>query len=115
MDSNHDKLNRYREIIKRILTDTARYLPQDEQAPHKTVFDADADSYAIVAVGWDSGKRVHQFIIHLEIINGKVWLQADNTDLVIADDLERAGIPKNDIVLGFHPPHIRPLTEYAAA
>lgn len=115
MDTSNDKLNRYRESIKKILTETAQYIPQDKDTPHKTVFDSEADSYGIVTVGWYKNERVHQFVIHLEIINGKVWLQADNTDLVIADDLERAGIPKHDIVLGFHPPHIRPLTEYAAA
>lgn len=54
-------------------------------------------------------------MIHLEIINGKVWVQADNTDLAIARELVRAGIPKNDIVLGFYPADVRPYTEYAAA
>ena len=115
MDTSNDKLNFYRDSVKQILTDIAQYIPQDEQVPHKTVFDPATDSYAIIAVGWNKRKRIHHFIIHLEIIDGKVWLQADNTNLVVADDLERAGIPKSDIVLGFQPPDIRPLTEYAAA
>ena len=32
---------------------------------------------------------------------------------VVAEDLELAGIPKSDIVLGFHPADVRPHTEYA--
>lgn len=67
------------------------------------------------AKGWDGDRRIHHLVIHLEIINGKVWVQADNTDLAIASELVRAGIPKNDIVLGFHPADVRPYTEYAAA
>jgi hypothetical protein len=54
-------------------------------------------------------------VVSLEIISGKVRLQADNTDLRIAERLEEAGIPKGDIVLGFQPPSVRPYTEYAVA
>lgn len=115
MDSANDKLNRYREIIEQTLTEIASYIPQDEQSPHKTVFDRHADSYALIEVGWAENQRIHQFVIHLEIINGKVWVQADNTDLNITRELERAGIPKGDIVLGFQPPAVRPYTDYAAA
>ena len=60
-------------------------------------------------------ERRCRIAVLFEINNGKVWIQEDNTDLVIADDLERAGIPKSDIVLGFQPPSVRPYTEYAAA
>jgi len=115
MDSSDDRLNRYREIIERTLTEIADYIPQDSQAPHKTVFDRRADSYALIEVGWVDNQRIHQFIIHLEIVNGKVWVQVDNTDLNVTRELERAGVPKSDIVLGFQPPAARRYTEYAAA
>ena len=46
------------------------------------------------------------------VINGKLWIQQDNTE-GIALELERYGIPKKHIVLGFHPPDIRPYTGYA--
>jgi len=53
--------------------------------------------------------------VHVEIIGGKIWIQADWTERGVAADIEEAGIPKSDIVLGFQPPHIRPYTEYAVA
>jgi len=115
MDSNDNRLNKYREIIEQTLTEIANYIPQDSQSPHKTVFDRNTDSYALIETGWADNQRVHQFIIHIEIINGKVWVQADNTDLNVTRELERDGIPKSDIVLGFQPPTVRPFTEYAAA
>jgi hypothetical protein len=110
-----DTLDKYRNIIERILTEVARITPSTDDVVYKTIFDRKTDSYGLIAVGWEKKRRVHHFVIHLEIINGKVWIQEDNTDLVIADDLERAGIPKSDIVLGFQPPSVRPYTEYAAA
>lgn len=115
MDSTDNRLNAYRNIIEQTLMEIANYIPQDSQSPHKTVFDRNSDSYALIEAGWIDNQRVHQFIIHIEIINGKVWVQADNTDLNITRELEHAGIPRNYIVLGFQPPAVRPFTEYAAA
>lgn len=40
-------------------------------------------------------------VAHLEIKDGKIWIQEDNTESGIATDLEAAGVPKEDIVLGF--------------
>jgi hypothetical protein len=56
---------------------------------------------------------VHGSVIHLDIIDGKVWLQYDGTTRPVADELMAAGIPREDIVLGFHPADVRPLTKFA--
>jgi hypothetical protein len=45
--------------------------------------------------------------------DGKVWLQNDGTDLMIAQMLQQKGIPKNEIVLGFQAPYKRPMMDYA--
>lgn len=110
-----DQLNHYRQIIEKSLLELARRRPANPDLVYKTLFDRQADSYALIAIGWRHARRIHHFVVHIEIINEKVWIQADNTDLDIAAELERAGIPKHEIVLGFHPPQVRPLTEYAAA
>lgn len=115
MDTLEDKLTRYRDIIENLLTEIASVPYAYGEVQDKTIFDRKADRYAVVSEGFDKDGRVHHFVVHIEVINNKVWIQADNTDLVIARKLEEAGIPKSDIVLGFRPPHIRPLTEYAAA
>jgi hypothetical protein len=69
----------------------------------------------VISKGWDRDERIHHVIADIEIINGKVWIQADNTDSAIARKLEARGIPKSDIVLGFRPPSIRTETGYATA
>jgi hypothetical protein len=71
--------------------------------------------FTILREGWDWSQRIPGPVVNLEIIDGKVWLQADNTDLRIAERLEEAGIAKSDIVLGFQPLRVRPYTEYAVA
>ena len=39
--------------------------------------------------------------IHLEIINDKIWIKNDDTERGVATDLLEAGVPKEQIVLGF--------------
>jgi XisI protein len=114
-----DKLEIYRTIIERELTGIVEQTSQSTVAASslrdKTVFDRKSDSFLILREGWEGAHRVHCPVISLEIINGKVWLQADHTNLRIAQRLEDAGVPKSEIVLGFQPPSVRPFTEYAAA
>lgn len=112
-----DRITQYRQIIERVLTEAWEFIgpTNDEDIEYKLMFDRKRDNYALIAVGFSNKRRIHHFLIHLEIINDKVWLQADNTDWIIARDLERAGLSKNEIVLGFQEPKVRPYTEYAAA
>jgi XisI protein len=55
-------------------------------------------------VGWDGVRRVHGCVVHIDIIDAKVWIQYDGTSSPVADALLAAGIPREAIVLGFHPP-----------
>ncbi len=54
-------------------------------------------------------------ITHVQIIEGKIWIQRDGIEDGITEELVAAGIPKSDIVLGFQPPEVRPYTGYAIA
>lgn len=81
----------------------------------QAVFDDEAGSYLLVTLGWDGPRRVHGVLVHIDIIDGKVWIQRDGTEEGIAYALEKDGIAKSHIVLGFQPPEVRPHTEYAAA
>jgi hypothetical protein len=110
-----DKLEQYRNIIERVLTQRVNDLKDFPDLRDKTVFDRRTDSYLLLRQGWDKSRRVHAIIVHLEILDGKIWVQEDWTEHGVAADLEEAGVPKSDIVLGFQPPQVRPYTEYAAA
>ncbi|HEY7547456.1 MAG TPA: XisI protein [Blastocatellia bacterium] len=115
METVDEKNEQYRQIIQRLLTRLAAIPNLEEGIEDRLLFDENNDSYAIIAEGWDGEERIHNIVAHLEIINGKVWIQADNTDLVIARELGSEGIPKSDIVLGFRPPSARSQSEYAMA
>jgi len=54
-------------------------------------------------------------LLHIDVIDNLVWIQQDGTEDGIAYELEKAGIPKSSIVLGFHEPEVRQYTGYAVA
>ena len=89
--------------------------PSEVSIPTEFVCDERLNHYQIGQVGWKGSRRVDDVFVHIDIIAGKVWLQHDGTNLRIAEDLVRAGIPKTDIVLAFHHANRRPDTEYAVA
>ncbi len=109
-----DTLNAYREIVERILTEYARLPYAYGDIRRETVFDRNGDHYLLMAVGWDKG-RVHGCIVHVDIIDGKFWIQRDGTEHGVANDLIEAGVPKEHIVLGFKSPEVRPYTGFAVA
>jgi hypothetical protein len=109
-----DKLDQYREIIERVLSDYAKVPYAYGQIQSETVFDRAGDHFLLVNLGWDDG-RVHGCLVHIDLIDGKCWIQRDGTEDGIALALESAGVPKSDIVLAWKPPEIRPYTGYAIA
>jgi hypothetical protein len=79
------------------------------------LFDDLTAQYALLSLGWMQGERVSGTTLLLRIKDGKVRVEEDWTDAPILDDLIEAGVPKEDIVLAFHPPEQRDLPEYAVA
>ena len=76
-----EKVAVYREIIRRTLLPLTerKYSVRDVQ--NEAVFDATNDRYLIMSVGWEGSiRRIHGCLAHLDIINGKVWIQRDGTE-----------------------------------
>ena len=110
-----DTLSRYRELIEKILAEYAAIPYAVGEIQTEPVFDRERDRYLLVNVGWEDDNRIHGALVHIDIIDGKIWIQRDGTEDGIAEDLVRAGVPREQIVLGFHRPEIRPYTEFAVA
>jgi hypothetical protein len=79
------------------------------------VFDEAHDQYMLVNVGWLRQERIRGLTLYLRLRNGKIWVEEDWLEDGIVGDLLEAGVPKSDIVLAFHHPEMRPLTEFAVA
>ena len=110
-----DKLAKYEKAIMSFLEEYAAYFSNDPSGIETyIVADKERKHYQIVRTGWHEGRFFHYMLFHILLKNGKVWLQQNNTEDLIGDDLIAHGIPKSDIVLGFQPEEVRPLTGFAA-
>ncbi|MFB2934950.1 XisI protein [Aerosakkonemataceae cyanobacterium BLCC-F154] len=110
-----DRVGEYREIIERILTAHARIPYSHGEIESKLIIDRDRNNFVLMVSGWDGKRRVHGCVVHVEIINNKIWIQRDGIENGITDELVAAGIPKEQIVLAFHAPNVRQHTGYAIA
>ena len=48
----------------------------------------------MIAVGWDGKQRIYGCSLHLDLKDGKIWIQVNNTELDIAQELVNRGISK---------------------
>jgi|688.fasta_scaffold14199_8 hypothetical protein len=110
-----DSVTFYREAVQAVLERYAAAATADPAIETQLLIDTQHDHYQLVDVGWQNDLRVHSCILHIDIKDNKVWLQQNLTDQRVAEELVAAGIPKNRIVIGFHPPYARPYTEFAVA
>ncbi len=98
-----DKVKKYEAIILKILEARAaiRYANANLDAMNELVLDKENRRYQVVTMGWERYKRVHAVTMHFDIIDGKIWIQQDQTEYGIADELLEMGVPKSDNVLAY--------------
>ncbi|MCF3569110.1 XisI protein [Planktothrix agardhii 1806] len=108
-----DSLVQYREIIQEKLKEYTEipYAYGDLQC--RLIISEDRNNFLLITLGWEDDVQVHGCLVHIEVIGDKIWIHRDGLEDGIANELVKAGIPKTQIVLGFHPPNIRPHTEFA--
>src|SRR5271154_4591882 len=104
-----------RRSIATILADYAKVPYSHGDYQLHTVFDRERDHYLLMIVRWDGIRREHGCLVHVDIIDGKFWIQRDGTDHSITQELLDAGVPKSRIVLAFRSLEMRRLTDFAIA
>lgn len=111
-----DKLKHYREIVKEVLTE---YHQINEKSASTTesvlAFDEVHNQYLLLLMGWHKDERIKSVMIHIRLKDNKIWIEEDWTEDGVATDLLQKGVSREEIVLAFHPPHVRKYTEFAIA
>lgn len=112
-----DKLGEYRSIVKKVLKDYVSWIEQATLQNQETiyVFDEAQDYYLLLNVTWAQYRCVRSAQAFVRLRDGKIWIEEDWTEEGIATPLLAAGVPSEDIVLGFQPPEMRQFTEFAVA
>ncbi|GGA19509.1 XisI protein [Okeania sp. KiyG1] len=110
-----DKLIHYQNIIKQILTNYQNISAQvpDPGIDEVLIFDDQRSQYLWFNIGWKNDRRIKAISVYIRIQNEKIYIEEDWTEEGIANELLGENVPKEDIVLAFHDPESRKLTEFA--
>lgn len=110
-----DRVEELRKPVVELIERFAGYKPAYGEIENEAVFDYEHGHYHVMSLGWEGNERVHYCVMHLDIKDGKIWIQHNATDVDIAEELVDAGVPKDKIVLAMHPASLREYTGYAVA
>ncbi len=110
-----DNIERYRAIVQRELEKIAATHYANGDYQRELVLDREHDRYLLMTLGWDGNKRIYYVVVHIDIIDGKLWIQENRTNIEIDQNLMQSGVPADHIVLGLLPPTARQYSEFAVA
>ena len=109
-----DRLTAYQDAIIDLLQEY-----RGAGAPDETfiITDREHNHFQVLSAGWqDEDNFTMGILLHFQIKpDGKIWILANWTEDDVAQALVNRGVPKSNIVLGFHPNYVRQHTGYAKA
>jgi hypothetical protein len=105
-----DKSAQYQHIIEQLLEEMAARPYANTTAIEKQVIaDPKRHHYQLVNVGWHRSRFVFNPLLHFDLKGNQVWIQQNDTELEIGDELVMRGVDPKDIVFGFIPENERDL------
>ncbi len=104
----------YRQVIIQFLQEQSQKALQHDHVEQQAVIDREHDHYLLVWVGWnqDETRREYLVLLHFDLIDGKIWLQQNSTELLVEQLLVERGVSSQDIVLGLLPSFTRQHSGY---
>ncbi len=109
-----DTITKYQEFVQKVITDYGTSGSYRGDIERELIFDTIRNHYQLVNVGWQDQRRIYGCVLHIDIKDHKIWIQYNGTEVDFAEELVNLGVPKQDIVIGFHTPFVRKYSEYAA-
>jgi hypothetical protein len=114
-------LTEYQTKVQDLLTELAAYGSKDGEVESQLIFvgvaspleNRERNHYQLAYVGWRNNHRIYGCVVHLDIKDGKIWVQHNGTEFDISIKLAQRGIPKQNIVNGFHSSYMRQFTDFA--
>lgn len=108
-----DNMNKLKQASIKVLQDYYDFLGPDPDSELQLIIDEKNDHYLLLELGWYQDQRLYGSLIHLDLINGKIWIQQDGTEEGIANELVKLGISPQKIVLAFKILERRKITDFA--
>ncbi|MFZ9738790.1 MAG: XisI protein [Prochlorotrichaceae cyanobacterium] len=104
-----------KKAILKVLQSYLEFLGEDPDTQLELIIDEKNHHYLLIEIGWQGHRRVYGTLIHLDIIDHKIWIQQDGTEEGVASEIVAQGIDPQQIVLGFKSLERRQITDFAIA
>jgi hypothetical protein len=98
-------IKHYQSCIKQLLSEYESLTT--DWSTIETIFDDVQMRYIVLRIGWNGQKRIHLCLVHIDIKDDMVIVQANNTEDMLDDELVALGIPHENIHPGILPPNIQ--------
>ena len=119
MDTIISKIEKHTQVISKYLNDLAEEKNNalGNEMTYQTVLDIDKKHFLLIQMGWKDHTFLYSVLIHLDIHpeTGNIWIQQNNTEVLLTQEMEEMGIPKAHFVLGFRSEAMRIHSEYAVS
>ncbi|MFM9949653.1 MAG: XisI protein [Saprospiraceae bacterium] len=105
-----ENLKKYQKAILDVLEEyaaiTSPFMPDVE---NKVIADTRNHHYQLIRIGWYKDRHVHYTVFHFDLVDGKVWVQENRTDVKIDEELIAHGVAPKDIISGLEHPVMKAL------
>jgi len=119
MDSLKLKIAKNKKILASYIQELAdeRNNALGNDMTYEAIIDLKSNHFQLVRIGWQGHKFLYAVLIHFDINaeTGNIWVQQNNTEILLDDELAMLGIPKNNLVLDFRPASMRLFSDFAVA
>lgn len=96
-----DRIKKYQDLLQKEMEYHAELQPTNSDIKFQFVMNVERNQCILLALGWQNKVYKHYFLFHLEIIDGKIWLHENRTDIDIAKILVEKGIQPCDIFIAY--------------
>jgi len=117
MDTLVLKIKKHQDALTKYLMNLANYYNNSlgNELTYQAVIDTHNNHFQLLKLGWTEDRFYYNILMHFDIHpeTGNIWVQQNNTEILIDEGLEEYDIRKKDFVLGFRPESMRPHSKYA--
>ncbi len=74
------RVESYRGYVRELLTCRAQRYAACMNMEVQMLIDTERDHYQVLMLGWEALYRVYESLLHMDIRDGKIWIQEDRTE-----------------------------------
>ncbi|MEM1325695.1 MAG: element excision factor XisI family protein [Bacteroidota bacterium] len=97
-----DKTLKYQAAIKTVIQSYIEYYYKESPLRIQTIFDDNNGHYILIHLGWQDDQWTYGIPLHLDIIADKIWIQRNQTEVELEEELLELGVLEEDMIIGFY-------------